>query len=253
MQPSSHRSQSLLLALLFGAALTGCTLIQDPDHGPIEAQRAQSTPLAEFLYAGRNVPADNGRAELMLPIRIGLGFIAPTNDTTGKVPTREQREATLEAVRAQLRELPYVSEVAIVPQYWFGNQPGVGFEKLRKLADQFHFDLIALVSYDQAIYQFQNMRSLGLITIIGQDFYKVDVDQALTVIDLALVEPGTRTVVMRVAAGDKFGDTTTLLDDWRSKSYVRRVSFERANEVFQSKLREELPSLRPRVTLPSED
>ena len=215
-------------------------------------QSAQSTPLAEFLYPGRNVPIAEGRAALMLPIRIGLGFIAPTDDSTGKVPTLEQRQATLDAVREQLRGLPFVSEVAIVPQYWFGNQPGAGFEKLTALADHFHFDLIALVSYDQAIYEFQNMRAMGL-TMGGKDYLKVDVDQALTVIDLALVDPGNRTVVMRVAAGDQFGDTTTLLDDWRSKSSVRRASFDRANGVFQSRLREDLPNLRPRIALPSED
>jgi rhombotail lipoprotein len=239
--------------IVLACAVSGCTLVQDPGRAPLEKQRTQSTPLAEFLYQGSKVPAEDGRAQLLLPIRIGLGFIAPTDDSTGKIPTTQQREATLESVRAQLRDLPYVSEVAIVPQYWFGNQPGVGFEKLKSLAQHFDFDLIALVSYDQAIYEFQNMRSLGLITIIGKDYYKVDVDQALTVIDLALVEPGTRTVVMRVAAGDRFGDTTTLLDDWRSKSYVRRVSFDRANGVFQEKLRAELPNLKPRVAQPSED
>jgi rhombotail lipoprotein len=244
---------ALLASVSLVMGLPGCTLVGDPDQKPQQVSKAQSTPLAEFLYQGRKVPAEDGRAGLLLPIRIGLGFIAPTDDSTGKVPTIQQRDATLAAVREQLRGLPYVSEVAIVPQYWFGNQPGVGFDKLKSLADHFHFDLIALVSYDQAIYEFQNMKSLGLVTIIGGDFYKVDVDQALTVIDLALVEPGTRAVVMRVAAGDRFGDTTTLLDDWRSKSYVRRTSFDRANEVFQAKLREELPNLKPRVTLPSED
>jgi rhombotail lipoprotein len=242
-----------LANIVLACLVAGCTLVRDPQHDPLETQRTQSTPLADFLYEGRRVPAVDGRASLMLPIRIGLGFIAPTDDSTGKVPTIQQREATLDAVREQLRGLPYVSEVAIVPQYWFGNQPGVGFDKLKSLADHFHFDLIALVSYDQAIYEFQNMKSLDLMTVIGADLYKVDVDQALTVIDLALVEPGTRTVVMRVAAGDRFGDTTTLLDDWRSKSYVRRTSFDRASQVFQAKLREELPNLRPRVALPSED
>jgi len=243
----------LVTSLGLATALAGCTLVQEPGAKPVLKQSAQSTPLAEFLYPGRNLPIEEGHAALLLPIRIGLGFIAPTDDSTGKVPTLEQRQTTLDAVREQLRGLPFVSEVAIVPQYWFGNQPGVGFEKLQSLADHFKFDLIALVSYDQAIYEFQNMRSLGLITLVGKDFYKVDVDQALTVIDLALVEPGTRTVVMRVAAGDRFGDSTTLLDDWRSKSYVRRTSFDRANAVFQSKLRAELPNLRPRVALPSED
>lgn len=246
-----------LVCLLAFAGLvtgtTGCTTVRDPDSKPELKQTTRSTPLAEFLYAGRKVPAEEGRAELLLPIRIGLGFIAPTDDSTGKVPSLEQRQATLDAVREQLHGLPYVSEVAIVPQYWFGNQPGVGFDKLSALATQFRFDLIALVSYDQAMYATQNMRTLGLLTMIGKDFYKVDVDQALTVIDLALVEPRSRELVLRISAGDRFGDSTTLLDDWRSKSYVRRVSFDRAHDVFLEKLREELPALRSRVTSPSED
>jgi len=61
------------------------------------------------------------------------------------------------------------------------------------------------------------------------------------------------TMAKPISAGDQFGDTTTLLDDWRSKSYVRRVSFDRAHDVFLSRLREELPALRARVTGPSED
>jgi rhombotail lipoprotein len=253
MRRRDFRKTALIASLSLVMGLAGCTLVGDPDRTPQQVAKAQSTPLAEFLYQGRKVPAEDGRAGLLLPIRIGLGFIAPTDDSTGKVPTLEQRQATLDAVRDQLRGLPYVSEVAIVPQYWFGNQPGVGFDKLKSLAEHFDFDLIALVSYDQAIYEFQNMRSLGLVTLIGKDLYKVNVDQALTVIDLALVEPESRALVMRVAAGDRFGDTTTLLDDWRSQSHVRRVSFDRANGEFLAKLRAELPNLKPRVTLPSED
>jgi rhombotail lipoprotein len=233
--------------------ISGCTLVQDPDKKPLATTSARSTPLGEFLYLGKQVPHDDGRAQLLLPIRIGLGFLAPTDDSTGKVPTLAQRDATIEAVRESLRSLPYVGEVAIVPAYYFGNQPGVGFEKLQDMAQRFDFDLVALVSYEQTMYEFQNMRSLGLITIVGKDFYKVDVDQALTVIELALIEPESRAVVMRVAAGDKFGDTTTLLDDWRSQTHVRKVSFDRADDVFVEALRAELPKLRERVTLPSED
>ncbi len=236
--------------LLFAA---GCTLVSDPERKPQQKDRVQSTPLADFLYQGKQVPLENGRAALLLPIRIGLAFIGSTDESTGQVPTSEQRAATLDRVRESLRALPWVSEAAIVPEYYFRQQTGAGFDKLSGLADQFDFDLVALVSYDQAIYEFQNMRSLGLITLVGKDLYKVDVDQALTVIELALVEPTSRTVVMRVAAGDQFGDTTTLLDDWRSKQHVRRVSFDRANGIFLEALRKELPALRERVTLPSEN
>jgi rhombotail lipoprotein len=236
--------------LLFAA---GCTLVSDPERKPQQTDRAQSTPLADFLFPGKEVPLANGRATLLLPIRIGLAFIGSPDESTGQVPTKEQRAVTLDRVRESLRALPWVSEAAIVPEYYLRQQAGAGFDKLNGLASQFDFDLVALVSYDQAIYEFQNMRSLGLVTFVGKDLYKVDVDQALTVIELALVEPASRTVVMRVAAGDQFGDTTTLLDDWRSKQHVRRVSFDRANGIFLETLRKELPALRERVTLPSED
>lgn len=241
------------VVLALAVLVSGCTLVQNPGEKPQPTASARSTPLGEFLYLGKQVPHDDGRAQLLLPIRIGLGFLAPTDDSTGKVPTLAQRDATIESVRESLRSLPYVSEVAIVPAYYFGNQPGVGFQKLQDMAKRFDFDLVALVSYEQTMYEFQNMRSLGLITMIGKDFYKVDVDQALTVIELALIEPESRAVVMRVAAGDKFGDTTTLLDDWRSQTHVRTVSFDRADDVFVEALRAALPKLRERVTLPSED
>jgi rhombotail lipoprotein len=238
------------LLLLFAA---GCTLVRDPERAPREKERIHSTPLADFLYDGKREPVVDGRATLLLPIRIGLAFVPASAETTGNIPTLEQRGRALDNVRDSLRALSWVSEVAIVPDYWFARQQGAGFDKLGALARQFDFDLVALISYDQAMYEFQNMRSLGLITIIGKDYYKVDVDQALTVIDLTLIEPDSRTLVMRVAAGDKFGDTTTLLDDWRSQAHVRRVSFDRANEVFLETLRRELPELRQRVTTPSED
>jgi rhombotail lipoprotein len=244
--------RSLVIIALAGIT-SGCTLVQDPAANPRAKESARSTPLGEFLYLGKQVPREDGRAQLLLPIRIGLGFLAPTDDSTGKVPTLAQRDATVESVRQSLRSLPYVSEVAIVPAYYFGNQPGVGFEKLQDMAQRFDFDLVALVSYEQTMYEFQNMRSLGLVTMTGKDFYKVDVDQALTVIELALIEPESRSLVMRIAAGDKFGDTTTLLDDWRSQTHVRKVSFDRAGDVFLEALRDELPNLRERVTLPSED
>jgi len=44
-----------------------------------------------------------------------------------------------------------------------------------------------------------------------------------------------------------------MLDDLRPQATVRRLSFDRANEEFLARLRQELPSLRTRVTMPSED
>ena len=201
---------------------------------------SEITQTIDFIYATSNAATLERRKAQLLDLQ--------------ERQERIERELSMKPMSSLVADGESVAQkiVAALPKFE-ETLDGVGFEKLQDMAKRFDFDLVALVSYEQTMYEFQNMRSLGLITMIGKDFYKVDVDQALTVIELALIEPESRAVVMRVAAGDKFGDTTTLLDDWRSQTHVRKVSFDRADDVFVEALRAELPKLRERVTLPSED
>jgi hypothetical protein len=69
----------------------------------------------------------------------------------------------------------------------------------------------------------------------------------VTIIDLAFVEPASRNVVMRVASATAFGDTTSVLDDWRASGHVRSVSFDESQRALIAGLPAKLAGLRSRL------
>jgi len=232
--------------LVLGLCLAGCSIVRDPETHPFETQRDRSPSLAEFLYAGQPVPGRYGAVRFQPPIRIGITFL-PQRADSDAVPTSGQRETTLMQVREVMAALPYVSEVIVVPEYWLGNQPAEGFEKLRALARRFDFDLIAVIASDQTASDMRNFRSLGWITYFGDKLWLGDVDQARTVVELAVVEPDSRALVLRATSALTFGDSTSVLDDWRSSDFVRHRGFDEARNLLIDDLRQQLADLHPRV------
>ncbi len=241
-------SRITLIALALGCGVAGCSIVRDPERIARETHRERST-LADFLSNGQASPASDARVDLELPIRIGLAFLPPAGNVSEAVPTAEQRTATLMGARAAMMSLPYVSEVCIVPDYYLEPGAAGGFEKLRELSRRFDLDLLAVLSSDQASYETRNLHSLGLITVIGAGLWEGDVDEAVTVIELAIVEPESPTVIMRVAsaAASASGDTTSLLDDWRSNKHARRVSFDEARKALNLDLPQNLGGLLTRI------
>jgi rhombotail lipoprotein len=235
--------------MAIGFWLNGCSIVRDPESIVRETHREPSA-LAAFLSQGQDIPVRDGSVDLELPIRIGLAFLPPAGNTIDAVPTTDQRGIAQARVRDVMLSVPYVSEVIIVPDYYF--VPGVtgGFEKMRELSHRFDFDLLAVLASDQTSYESRNFRSLGLITVLGADLWEGDVDKAVTAIELAIVEPTSRTVVMRMASGAAFGDTTTLLDDWRSSNHLRCVSFDEARVALVDDLQIRLGELRSRLESP---
>jgi rhombotail lipoprotein len=246
-RPTTDRTA--VAALVLGFCLAGCSIVRDPDPYTREARREPST-LAAFLSEGQEMPAPDRTVDLEFPIRIGLTFLPPAGNISDAVPSADQRVIAMKEVRDAMLSLPYVSEVVASD---FDLQPGMagGFEKLSELSRRFDFDVLAVLSSDQTSYETQNFRSLALLTVIGAGIWKGDVDKTVTSIELAIVDPQSRTVVMRVASAAVFGDTTTILDDWRSSNHVRRVSFDEARVALVHDLPKKLGELRSRLDSPA--
>lgn len=238
----------LAAVVLVCMSLTGCSLLFDwgIDHDWKEEYR--STALVDFLYGKGKVPVSDQPVELKLPIRVGLSFLPSVNPKTGDVPTASDRAAMLEKVRARFRDRPYVTEIVIIPDYYLSNTADAGgFEKAEQLARLFRLDLVALASFDQAVYSGENARSFGYITLIGAYVLKGEIHEAHTIVDLAVIEPTNRALVMRAGGIAKFSDTSTLADDWRSETAVRRKSFETASTSLLANFDTELTAFETRV------
>ena len=84
---------------------------------------------------------------------------------------------------------------------------GFGTGRLMQLAAErflpqrlYGVDLMALVSYDQVAHEDDNNWSLGYVTIVGAYFLKGTRHDISTLVDLAVVDPATHSLVCAPAA-----------------------------------------------------
>jgi rhombotail lipoprotein len=242
----------LAMVVLLSLPLTGCGLLFDwgIDHGQKEQYR--STELVEFLFGDDPAPHRDAPVNLQLPIRVGLSFLPNMRSGSGVIPTASDKEKLLSQVRERFRDLPYIAEIVIIPDYYLANsigngRTGKGFDQAEQLARLFKLDLFALASYDQVVYSGENARALGYFTIVGQFLFEGETHEAHTVVDLAVIDPLSRSLVMRAGGTARFADNSTVADDWRSEIHVRRKSFEKASAALPDNLARELTAFEDRV------
>jgi rhombotail lipoprotein len=193
-----------LVSLAFG----GCAA--SPYWHPWRNTTHQSnSSLVEFLYPdGRVPPRENSVPELHVPLRVGLTFL-PASGQNGVAPDAALRQELLERVRARFKDRKFVSEIVLIPDYYLSAQRG--FEGLEAVQRLYSVDLMALVSYDQVMHGDANEWSLGYLTIVGAYVLKGNRYDVSTLVDLAVVDPASRSLVLRAGGTDVRHGNATLL------------------------------------------
>jgi rhombotail lipoprotein len=223
------RAFGIVCAMLVAASLAGCALLGVPPCAPYcTASHHSSSNLVEFLYPdGHAPPPENSMPELHVPLRVGLAFL-PGRGVPGAGPDAAQRAELLERVRSRFSDRKFVSEIVIIPDYYLSSQRGfAGLEAVQRL---YSIDLMALVSYDQVTHQDENEWSLGYLTIVGAYLLKGSRYDVSTLIDLAVVDPATRSLVLRAAGVDTRHGNTTLVDQQHQAREAGSIGFTAASE-----------------------
>ncbi len=200
------RTLKLVLTLVLAVVLSGCEALCMPDCSPREHHSSSS--LVDFLYpAGQLPPAQNTVPELHVPLRVGLAFL-PSQGGAG--PDAALKEQLLERVREHFRDRKFVSDIVIIPDYYLGTRKGYpGLEAVQRL---YSLDVVALISYDQVTHTQQTNWSLAYVTIVGAYVIKGDQYDVSTLVDLAVVDPATRSLVLRAGGLDTRHGSATLID-----------------------------------------
>lgn len=200
-----------LLAVALGFA--GCAVLDRPLCGAAcHSSAHSSSSLVQFLYPdGQLPPAGNALPELRLPLRVGLAFLPSTHAGGGL--DAATKEVLLERIRARFNERKFVSDITIIPDYYLSNRSG--FEGLQGVQRLYGVDLMALVSYDQVAYEDANKKSLAYLTIIGAYLIPGNRHDVSTLVDLAVVDPATRSLVLRAGGTDTRHGDSTLIDENR--------------------------------------
>jgi rhombotail lipoprotein len=201
-----RRGLSLFAAVLC-FALCGCETFY-PGHG---TTHQSSSSLVAFLYPdGAEPPRENSIPQLHVPLRVGLAFLPSRGDPSGSAPDAALKAQLLERVRAHFSDRKFVSEITIIPDYYLGSEKGfAGLESLQRL---YSLDVVALVSYDQVMHQDENAWSLGYLTIVGAYVLKGNRYELSTLVDLAVVDPATHSLILRAGGVDQGHGNATLID-----------------------------------------
>lgn len=184
-------ASGIALALLLMAGCAG--MFPHNSH-----RHTRSSSLVEFLYAGDAPPARNSQPILELPLTVGVSFLPSAR---GVAPLDEaDKNRVLEQVRERFRSRAFVREIVVIPDYYLAGQHG--FEGLAALQRLYDLDLVALVSYDQVSRQESNELSLAYLTIVGAYLLPGTSQGVTTMVDLAVVDPVSRSLVLRAAGMD---------------------------------------------------
>jgi rhombotail lipoprotein len=207
--------------------LSGCGLLRHSACAPNCGRVAHSSSsLVEFLYPNGSVPpGENQIPELRVPLRVGLAFL-PAQTSRGAGPTAAQRDQLLELIRRRFADRKFVTEIVSIPDYYLTTARG--FEGLQGVQRLYSVDVMALVSYDQVSHMNDNKWSLGYLTIVGAYVLKGSHHDVATLVDLAVVDPVTHSLILRAGGTDTRNGNTTLIDQGRQARESQATGFANA-------------------------
>jgi rhombotail lipoprotein len=216
------------LILIAICLLSGCAGLDEMLCAPhCRAETRNSSSLVSFLYPdGQSPPAQDAVPELHLPLRVGLAFLP--SQSSGSGLDAAHKEQILERIRKRFADRKFVADIVVIPDYYLATSRG--FEGLSGVQRLYGIDLMALVSYDQVTHLDENKWSLGYLTIVGAYVLHGTSSDTATLVDLAVVDPATRTLVLRAGGTDTHRGTSTLVDEQRAARAADAGSFDAASD-----------------------
>jgi rhombotail lipoprotein len=192
----------ILLACVISLVTTGCGITNG-------TRVARSSSLVGFLYPGKDAPPpQNVTPQLPIPLRVGLAFLPSANDSRGVIAPA-QREELLNRVKQRFADRSFVRSIAVIPDYYLAHSKGIdGLKGLQRL---YSVDVIALVSYDQITHTDDNELSLGYLTIVGAYVLPGTRHEVATLVDLAVIDPETHSLILRAGGVDGRHGLSTMV------------------------------------------
>jgi rhombotail lipoprotein len=224
-------------AVVLTLTVSGCGLLEhmacDPHCG---RGSSSSSSLVEFLYPGKGEPPEHDTVpELHLPLRVGLAFL-PSHGAA--VLDAAHQAELLERIKQRFRSRRFVSEIVLIPDYYLSGRRG--FEGLQGVQRLYGVDVMALVSYDQNFHEENTQWSIGYLTIVGAFVLNGDRHDLSTLVDLAVVDPTSRSLVLRAGGVDVRHGSSTLINEERDSYDASIGSFSAATDQMIDRFDAEL-------------
>ncbi|MEM6638982.1 MAG: rhombotarget lipoprotein [Pseudomonadota bacterium] len=238
------------LTVLLTASLTGC--VGSLFSYGLQNRNEGSTPLVDFLYPDGNLPPASERRvpALSLPLKVGLVFL-PERGQRQSFLTEADRLRMLQEVRSAFIDRAYIESIETIPSLYLEGQSGP--LAIKQVAGVFEVDVLALMSYDQISRAADNPLSVTYLTIVGAVIFQGTDRETRTLLDLAVVDARTSTLLMRAPGVDASASKETLLTLDQAVRENQESGFEAALASLNSNLAQELDAFEERVKNREED
>jgi rhombotail lipoprotein len=219
-----------VVALALALGLSGCVALDHAFCAPYcQSESHSSSSLVTFLYPHGDIPPPDGAIpQLHVPLRVGLAFLPPQETRNRIVLAAAKRDELLAQIQQRFENRKFVAQIVVIPDYYL--QTNRGFAGLEGVQRLYNVDVMALVSYDQVTHEDDNKLSLGYITIVGAYVLKGSTHDVSTLVDLAVVDPATHSLVLRAGGTDTRHASSTLIDVDRDSRVLRAQSFDLATD-----------------------
>ncbi len=238
--------RGLNLSVVFASliALTGCESLFSMSGG--RTRSGESSSVVEFLYPnGEAPPKPTGEVPaLRLPITVGLAFVPGRGTQLGPL-SEVQKMQLLEQVRSRFTGEDYVTDIVLVPDSYLRGSNG--FEALERAARMYRLDVMALVSYDQLSTSSEKKSSLLYWTIVGAYVIEGTRNEVQTLVDTAVFDIPSRTLLFRAAGTDRVVKDATMVGSPQQLRDAQAASFGRAMDDMSANLERELATFKERV------
>jgi rhombotail lipoprotein len=240
--------RNLRLPLLVAALvlLAGCESLSTMWGGQPATRTGASSSVVEFLYPdGAVPPKPSGELPVLrLPIKVGLAFVPGTQGRAGPL-SEPQKLDLLEGVRTKFESEDYVTEIVVIPEAYL--RGASGFDALDRAARLYGLDVMALVSYDQLSTSSEKSSSFWYWTIVGAYLVEGTRNEVQTLVDTAVFDIPSRTLLFRSAGTDRVVKDATMVGSPQQLREVQAASLGRATEDMTKNLQAELATFKERV------
>lgn len=240
------RNLRLPLLAAVACALVGCEALSTMWGGQPQTRTGASSSVVEFLYPdGAVPPRPTGELPtLQLPIKVGLAFV-PGGQTAYGPLSEPQKMALLDGVRSKFAGEDYVTEIVLIPEAYL--RGASGFDALDRAARMYGLDVMALVSYDQLSTSSEKSSSFWYWTIVGAYLVEGPRNDVQTLVDTAVFDIPSRTLLFRSAGTDRVVKDATMVESPQRLRETQAASFRRATEDMTTNLQAELVAFKARV------
>ena len=212
-------------------------------YGGYTGKHSRSTSLVQFLYPDGDLPMqDLPNPVINLPLKVGLAFVPASRDL---VFSQSYKTQMLEDIKSAFESRVYIDEITVIPEIYLRQESG--FNALEQIKRLYSLDVIALVSYDQTTYRDDNVLSLSYLTVVGAYIFPGTSYEVNTLIDLAVIDIESHSILFRSAGTSGGKGATTLVGKNRAFRKKQSGGFEQAMQQMHYNLQVELGKFEQRL------